>query len=81
MALGNPTEYIDSKGEKHIIQEYGRHEVIGHTGGSSPSFVPEGVYIDGQRWAEFDNIGIGNPIKQAQEWIEEQIKHRTTPRS
>lgn len=79
MALGKLIECTDSEGVKHTIQEYGSVTFAAHTGGSSKGFVPRGVYIDGKRWAEFDDMGMGDPVEQAKQWIEQQIKSRTPP--
>ena len=79
MARGKRVEYVDSQGVKHSIQEFGSNIVTVHTGGSSSGFNPEGVLIDGKRWAEYDNVGMGDPVEQAKQWIEEGIKSRIPP--
>ena len=79
MATGRQVDYVDSGGVKHSIQEYGRNIMSPTTMGNSLSFLTEGVYIDGRRWAEYDDIGIGNPLDEAKKWIEEQIESRSQP--
>lgn len=80
MAWGKKVDYVDSEGALHAIQEYGRNEVTGATGGLLSGFLPEAVYIDGKRWAGFDDMGMGDPVEQAKSEIEDRIKGRAFPR-
>lgn len=76
MTTGEWADYMDSTGKKHRIEEYGRNAVVLHTGGVSKSFEIEGVLIDGKKWIEYEDVGIGNPIEQAKQFIEEKIQSR-----
>ena len=78
MATGETINYVDSQGKKHRIEEYGRNRIVHHLGGSSTSFDIKGVLINGKKWAEYDNFGMGNSIEFAKQWIEEQIEARKT---
>ncbi len=78
MTIGEWTDYTDSQSKKHRIEEYGRNTVVAHSGGVSRSFEIEGVLINGKKWVEYEDVGIGNPIEQAKRFIEEKIESRKT---
>ena len=76
MTIGEWADFVDSTGKKHRIEEYGRNTFVPHIGGASKSFEIEGVLIDGKKWVEYEDVGIGNPIEQAKRFIEEKIESR-----
>ena len=75
-------DYTDSKGVKHSIEQGGYIQNTLHTGGYgvSSDFVPTSIYIDGTRWAGFDEVGMaGDPNKLAEAEIERRIKNQAPP--
>lgn len=71
------TDYTDSEGVKHRIHEYGHPFVVYGTHGVSTDYMPDEIYIDGQRWAGLDDLAVGNPVEQAKSEIEDRIKKKS----
>jgi len=82
MARQKQPDYTDSEGVRHSIEQDGYIQNTLHTGGhgASSDFVSTGVYIDGKRWAGFDEMGMaGDPNKLAEAEIERRSKDRIPP--
>ncbi len=75
-------DYTDSKGTKHVIEQEGYIQRTSHTGGYgvSSDFMPTGIYIDGKRWAEFDDMGMAGDLNElAEKEIEKRVSNLSHP--
>ncbi len=82
MARQRQPDYTDSEGVRHSIEQGGYIQNTLHTGGYGVSldFTPTDIYIDGKRWAGFDEMGMSGDLnKLAASEIERRIKSRTPP--